>query len=464
MSLRLCLFSASFNPPGKHHTQIAVELARVFEQVRIIPTGYRPDKSSNNAVAPTLRAALVDLAFERLPGVVVDHFDLEQAWFTRTSELDSLFEPAGEVWHAVSAELCRGGSAGESFIQRKWQHGRELWNKIRWAVYAPADCNVSNSDLPPRHMLVTVPELGSSREIRRKLFDGEPCRELLDPAVWEYIHRYGIYQLSQPQSEALVGTAGKRLMIVADPGNAKALEWQERLASLSTQTNPDFILVLGGDGTMLGAIRQHWQMRRPFIGLNAGHLGFLMNEGSELIGADGSLLQQLTVRRLPMLRVDLRQRDGTIVEDLSFNDAWIERSTGQTAWLKVSMNGDVKLEKVVCDGLLVSTAAGSTAYAMSMGASPLLADTPAWLLVGSNVMRPLGWKSAVLPLDASIHIEGLSTEKRTLNGYVGGRLVPDVVEMTSHISRVATVELAFSPRHDMARKISDLQFGLVRGI
>ena len=75
----------------------------------------------------------------------------------------------------------------------------------------------------------------------------------------------------------------------------------------------------------------------------------------------------------------------------------MERATGQTAWLQVKVGHQVRLPKLVCDGLLLATPAGSTAYARSMGATPLLAETPAWLLVGSNVMQPANWKSACQP-------------------------------------------------------------------
>ena len=122
------------------------------------------------------------------------------------------------------------------------------------------------------------------------------------------------------------------------------------------------------------------------------------------------------------------------------------------------LNGQVRLPKVVCDGVLASTAAGSTAYAMSMGAQPLLADTPAWLLVGSNVMTPLNWKSALLSLEARVEIESLDPDKRPLNGFLYSNPVGDVVSMTVRISRIAAAELAFHPHHDLAEKIAQIQF------
>jgi NAD kinase len=454
------LFAGSFNPPGRHHADIAAELARHFDEVRIVPSGFRPDKPSNNAIDPTLRAAMIDLAFQGLTGVVVDHFDLENACFTITDGLQRRFAgPDREVWHAVSAEFVRGGRRGESIIQREWGRGQQVWQELNFAVFRSAEMPLDPADLPPHAQVVPTPSFGSSLEIRRRLYDGQSCGNLLHPRVQAYIDRYGLFKLGAVRHAGTICTAGARLLVVADERNEKARQLARRMGGVQEADDPDLILVIGGDGTMLAAIHDHWRLRRPMVGINAGHLGFLMNDADSLLGAAQTLCRELVVRRLPMLHVEFLRADEPPVQLLSFNDAWVERSTGQTAWLRVAIDGQLKLEQMVCDGALVSTAAGSTAYAMSMGASPLLADTPAWLLVGSNVMRPIGWKSAILPLDAAVRIDGLNTEKRPLNGYAFGQLVPNVSGMTARMSRVATLELAFSPAHDMARKLSDLQFG-----
>lgn len=463
MGRRLCVFSGSFNPPGRHHAEIASTLTKHFDEVRIVTCGFRPDKPSNNALMPQLRAVLIDLNFQQIPGVVVDHFDLENACFTFADDLERRFSTSDcEVWHAVSADFVRGGARRESLIQRTWVHGQQIWNELRFAVYRTPEMPLDPADLPPLSQVFETPRFGSSLEIRRRLYEGEDCQDLLRARVQAYIDRYGLFKLSAPQHEGTIRTSGARVLIVADERSEEARRYKDRLAELSTDSDPDIVLVIGGDGTMLEAIHRHWHLRRPMVGINAGHLGFLMNEAESLLVGMRTLCPELVVRRLPMLHVEFERSGEKPIEALSFNDAWIERSSGQTAWLRVSVNDQVKLDKAVCDGVLVSTAAGSTAYAMSMGASPLLADTPAWLIVGSNVMRPVGWKSALLPLDASVRIDGLNTEKRPLNGFVFGQVVPGVSSMTARISRVATLELAFSPAHDMARKISDLQFGVAK--
>jgi len=461
---RLCLFTGSFNPPGLHHRAAAMELAKTFEAVQVIPCGYRPDKPNHDAIPTVLRAALTDLGFSRLDRVTVDHFDLERDVATTNVDLDRRFSSQGELWHAVWADKLEGGRKGQSEVQTQWHDGPRAWQTLRFAVLKTPDMALDRADLPPRHQVVIVPRSGSSREIRFVLFSGQSAQEQLDPRVREFIHRYSLYTLGPPRTKASLDLAGKKLKIVADTWNAAALERQNRLRAIRDDDNPDAVLVLGGDGTMLRAIRENWALRVPFIGLNYGHLGFLMNESAELFGTDDRLVEKLLVRRLPMLHVTITKRDGSKVEELCFNDAWVERSTGQTAWLTLSLNGEVRLEKVVCDGILVSTAAGSTAYALSMGAPPLLADTPAWLVVGSNVMRPLGWKTAMLPMDAEVKVVNAAPDRRLLNGFVFNNKYEDVLAMEARVSRVASVELAFSEKHDMARKISDLQFGTVKAL
>ena len=164
-------------------------------------------------------------------------------------------------------------------------------------------------------------------------------------------------------------------------------------------------------------------------------------------------------RQLPLIYVEMETTDGQMITTHAFNDAWVERSTSQSAWLQITVNGVPRIEKLVSDGALVSTAAGSTAYARAMGASPLLADTPAWLLVGSNVMEPVNWKSALLSSDMSVEITNLDTSRREVAAYVDGVAQGPVRCLRARISRAATVELVFLANRDMAEKIASIQFG-----
>ena len=115
---------------------------------------------------------------------------------------------------------------------------------------------------------------------------------------------------------------------------------------------------------------------------------------------------------------------------LAFNDAWVERASGQTAWIQVKVNGQERLAQLVADGALVATAAGSTSYARAMGGPPLPLNTPALLLVGSNVLKPKMWQPVVLPPESSIELTNLEPARRPICASAVPGQVPDSAQPT----------------------------------
>ncbi|MCB1224912.1 MAG: NAD(+)/NADH kinase [Verrucomicrobiales bacterium] len=456
MALRIALFGGSFNPPGLHHRRLAEELAARFDQVKVIPCGPRPDKPTTTEVPPIYRAALADLTFGVVRGVTVEHFDLEQASFTRNWQLDARYAAEGEVWHVVGADLVTGGRLGQSAIQSSWEKGRELWQQARFCVITRPGFPLDAADLPPHHELITLDIPGSSTEIREAVSRGEPVGDRLPPRAAAYLERYGLYRAPVPGTWSRGTLAGAPFRLEADEDNPRARELARTLPD-SSHGNPRFITTIGGDGAMLRCIREHWRARLPFFGINAGNLGFLMNAPEE-VGSGAFPPGDIIFRQLPMLYLEIEHPDGRTSSTHGFNDAWLERSTSQSAWLEVSVNGVTRIQKLVSDGILVATAAGSTAYARSMGASPLLADTPGWLLVGSNVMEPANWRSALLSTDTQVEIRSLSPERRPVEAYVDGQPFGPAVAIRARISKAAAAELVFCSSHDMAEKIAAIQF------
>ncbi|TDU69348.1 nicotinate (nicotinamide) nucleotide adenylyltransferase [Prosthecobacter fusiformis] len=456
MPQRIALFGGSFNPPGQHHSVIAQRLASEFDQVRVIPCGPRPDKPVTDSIPAVYRAALADLTFGNLPGVTVDLFDLEQASFTPNWDLQSKYEGQGEVWHVVGGDLITGGGTGQSLIQRTWKNGQELWESARFVVLTRPGYVIEPSDLPPNSLVFETDVPGSSTLIRENLSKGRSVEGLLAPRAQAYIGRYGLYRAPNPGNWARQSLSDQTFSIQSDPHNAKAQAWLSDIGP-GTDEQPGFITVLGGDGAMLRCIRERWRERLPFFGINAGHLGFLMNAPEQVLGCPFPP-SDVILRQMPLLYIETEDREGRIQQAYGFNDAWLERSTSQSAWLQVIVNGVERIPKLVSDGALVATAAGSTAYARSMGASPLLADTPAWLLVGSNVMEPAHWRSALLSVDNTVEIRSLSPEHRPVQAYVDGLSMGEVVSFRARLSRAASAELAFCASHDMADKIAAIQF------
>ena len=460
----VAVFGGTFSPPGLHHRATVQELARQFDQVVVVPCGPRPDKPATSDVDPIYRAALADIGFRGIPKVEVDLFDLEQATFTRTHELTDRYKDRGEVWHVVGSDLLTGGASGNSFIHTTWERGPGLWRTLNFAVLKRAGHVLGPGDLPPHHRLIDVAFDGSSAVIREKLFHRESVKGLVADDVAEYVERHRLYRPMLPARTTRIQLDhNPRLLIEVADRNPKAREWADRFRKFEHPEAPNCVLVIGGDGTMLHAIQKHWRRRVPFYGLNAGHVGFLMNDAKDAFAHGFPPREGLVARQMPMLYAEMLTSDGQTRCGLSFNDAWVERKSGQSAWLEVKVNGQVRLPRTVCDGILCSTAAASTAYAMSMGAQPLLSDTPAWLMVGSNVMSPLNWKSALLSLENDVEVRSLDTEKRPLNGYLHGVLVGEVTAMKVRISRIAAAELAFDPHHDLAEKIAQIQFPKTTG-
>ena len=297
----------------------------------------------------------------------------------------------------------------------------------------------------------------ASAAIRELIFKREPFFQLVPPEVVDYIDRYGLYRGRIASRRTRFVPGRPRIIIFADERNERARGWAEKLREFENDESPTCIVALGGDGTMLRAIRAHWRRRLPFVGINAGHLGFLLNSPESMFGS-GFPPGDLIVRQLPMLYVELMKTDGSMETALAFNDAWVERETSQSAWVKVKVNERTRIAKLVADGVLVSTAAGSTAYARSMGCAPLLADTPGWLLAGSNVMSPPNWKSALLSTESTVELSSVGGEKRPLRAFVDGQDFGHVTGLCARQSRIAAVELGFCRQHDMAEKIAQIQF------
>ncbi len=459
MPRSIAIFGGSFNPPGVHHAAIARRLSEVFDEVRVIPCGPRPDKPLTGSVPSVYRAALADIVFGGMPKISVDLSDFEQETFTRNHELQSRFEAEGEIWHVVGTDLIEGGGRGESLIQKTWQRGEDLWARANFAILRRPGYQIDTRDLPPHSREIDLVIDGSSTLIRERLSSGKSVEQLLHPRAQAYIERYGLYRAPVPGNWARGTLQDAKFFLQANAEIEKVRELSEPLTGKNVAAcDADFISVVGGDGAMLRSIREHWRSRLPFFGINAGHLGFLLNAPEQVSVADfppGDVI----FRQLPMLFLEFEDENGQTKTAHGFNDAWIERATSQSAWLEVTVNNVRRIPKLVSDGALVATAAGSTAYARSMGAPPLLADTPAWLLVGSNVLEPAHWRSALLSPDTTVEIRSLSPHNRPVQAYVDGESMGRVVALRARLSRAAAAELVFCASHDMAEKIAQIQFG-----
>lgn len=456
---RVAVYAGTFDPPAAHHRRIAELLAARADEVVVLPSGPRPDRPEAESL-PVHRAVMADLNFRGLDRVRVDLTDLERARFTPNKEFANRFAGGrgADVTHVVPVGvICPAGRCRESRVQTEWGDGRRLWRDAHFTVLHERAEEVDRDHLPPNCDVVLVPPHTTTELIRVDLFDGKATDGLLHPPVEDYIRRHGLFRPTPPARECRVRLpAPPKVRLVYDERSHEAAKVAAAFAPVAVGPGgePDVVVVIGGDGTMLRAIRQHWRDRVPFYGVNTGHLGFLLNTRTP-----GPFWERdLRLYQLPLLYVGMTGSAGNVQESLAFNDCWVERETGQTAWVEVSVNEKTRMPKVVADGLLVATAAGSTSYARAMGATPLPFNANLLTLAGSNVLKPEFWRPAVLTSDSTVTVTNLDPAKRPLQGFVDGVDFGRVEAMTARVSNIAAVELLFAPAHDPVAKLALLQF------
>jgi NAD+ kinase len=171
-----------------------------------------------------------------------------------------------------------------------------------------------------------------------------------------------------------------------------------KLVQMYGQHNPesaDVIVPLGGDGFMLHAMHSYLNLALPLYGMNTGTVGFLMNKYSEddLIARIDSA-EQTTLHPLGMTA---KTAGGEEVSAIAFNEVSLLRETRQAAKLRISVDGNVRLEELVCDGVLVATAAGSSAYNLSAAGPILPLGSDILALTPISAFRPRRWRGALLP-------------------------------------------------------------------
>lgn len=456
--MKYAIFGGSFDPPGIHHLTIVKELLalNIFDKIIIFPCGPRPDKKTVADIEPIYRAAMLEITFRSFSDQIdIELNDLEKDTFTRTITIEESYRQKGDVWHVVGFDLVQGGKSGSSVIQRTWSEGQRLWNEAQFVVVKRKGYTFDPDDLPPNAMIISTEVGGSSTIIRNHRFNHETIDTLVVPEVDTYINRYNLYRGRLPLQETLYKVETPRMLIVADEKNAKAVTIKNKLRKFSCPQTPNLIVDIGGDGNKLRAIRKHWRLRLPFFGINAGHRGYLLNEtdSADVFSAPTDLI----VHHMPLLHVDITCANGKSKSVLGFNEVWVERHTGQSAWIELIWNNYNCIPKVVGDGLIVSTAAGSTGYAQNISGFSLPTHVRELLLVGMAVSEPAGWRNAMFSQNSTFEIRALDNHKRPVRAFVDGIPQGNVEKIHIRASRIASVELAFIKGFDISAKHTKIQ-------
>ena len=175
----------------------------------------------------------------------------------------------------------------------------------------------------------------------------------------------------------------------------------------------DVIIAIGGDGMLLKALRNSIEKNKPVFGLNKGNVGFLMNE----LSFDNLENRIQTARKVKMhpLFMSAHKINGNIFTELAVNEVSILRQTHQAAHLKITVDKKERLNELVCDGILVSTPIGSTAYNLSARGPIIPLNANILALTPISSFRPRRWRGALLPQRVKIRIEVLNFDTRPVS-------------------------------------------------
>ncbi|PXA96717.1 NAD kinase [Nostoc sp. 3335mG] len=218
------------------------------------------------------------------------------------------------------------------------------------------------------------------------------------------------------------------------------------------------IVALGGDGFMLQTLHQMLESHRivPVFGMNLGTIGFLMNEW-RLEGLRDRLARAKPFKVTP-LRMSATTIHGERFELPAINEVSFLRETRQTAKLEVTVNDRVVLPELVCDGLLVATPAGSTAYNLSVQGPILPLGSGMLAMTPISPFRPRRWSGAILPEKARIGVRVLEADKRPVSAVGDQREVREVAHVEIAIDPVRDLTLLFDPEHALDDRITMEQF------
>jgi NAD+ kinase len=250
----------------------------------------------------------------------------------------------------------------------------------------------------------------------------------------------------------------ERIAFVASdaPEAREALERLTRRYGSVPVAEADAIVALGGDGLMLQTLHAHMRDGMPVYGMNRGSVGFLTNDYSDedlkgrLARAEVSIIHPLAMRAV--------DRAGQAHEGLAINEVSLFRETYQAAKLRISVDGKVRLEELICDGALVATPAGSTAYNLSVFGPILPINAPLLALTPISAFRPRRWRGALLPNEAKIRFDVLEAEKRPVSAVADHTETRSVTHVEVEQASGIDLCLLFDPSHNLDERILSEQF------
>ena len=222
------------------------------------------------------------------------------------------------------------------------------------------------------------------------------------------------------------------------------------------QAEADVIVALGGDGFMLQTLHATQGLDVPVYWMNRGTVGFLMNEyHADDLKARLDEAEEEVINPLAMAAVCV---DGKMHEALAINEVSLLRAGPQAANLRISVNGRLRMNELICDGALVATPAGSTAYNYSAHGPILPIGSDVLALTAMSAFRPRRWRGALLPKEAVVRFDVTDPAKRPVMAEADGKSVRDVVRVEIHSEPKVAHRILFDPGHGLEERLIREQF------
>ncbi|WP_319824694.1 NAD kinase [Thalassovita sp.] len=218
----------------------------------------------------------------------------------------------------------------------------------------------------------------------------------------------------------------------------------------------DVIVALGGDGFMLQTLHRTQYLDAPVYGMNRGTVGFLMNEYAEsdlldrLADAEEAVINPLSMRATCV--------DGTVHQSLAINEVSVLRAGPQAAKLRITVDGRLRMEELICDGALISTPAGSTAYNYSAHGPILPIGSDVLALTAIAPFRPRRWRGALLPKTAKIRFDVVEAAKRPVMADADSNSVENVASVEIQSEPDIRHRILFDPGHGLEERLIREQF------
>lgn len=240
------------------------------------------------------------------------------------------------------------------------------------------------------------------------------------------------------------------------PDAIKAMEKLRARYGVCPLEEADVIAPVGGDGFMLDTLKRYMNNDKPIYGINRGTVGFLMNAlllddlPARIAGAEAA-----TIRPLEMTA---HTKDGQCHTALAINEISLLRETRQTARLAITVNGKQRMEMLICDGILLATPAGSTAYNLSAHGPILPIGSQLLALTPISAFRPRRWRGALLPHDAVVRLDVIEPDLRPVSAVADNFEVRHITALEACESKTRQVTLLYDPEHSLEERIIREQF------